>query len=72
MKGATMRFDGKKVVNYAQWKSMADFQAMQRNPKARAHIEAVAALGHPGLADLLAMCGYFTSVALAMNLYRVV
>jgi 4-carboxymuconolactone decarboxylase len=34
--------------------------------------EAVAALGHPGLADLLAMCGYFTSVALAMNLYRVV
>ena len=34
--------------------------------------EAVAALGHPGLADLLAMCGYFTSVALATNLYRVV
>jgi 4-carboxymuconolactone decarboxylase len=34
--------------------------------------QAVAALGHPGLADLLAMCGYFTSVALAMNLYGVV
>ena len=37
--------DGITVVNYAQRKSMADFQAMRRNPEAAAHIEAVAALG---------------------------
>jgi quinol monooxygenase YgiN len=36
--------DGKKVVNYPQWKSMADFQAMRKNPEALSHIEAVAAL----------------------------
>lgn len=32
---------------------------------------AVSLLGHSGLADLLACCGYFTSVALATKLYRV-
>src|SRR5277367_802155 len=36
--------DGKRVVNYAQWRSLADFQAMRQNPKAVAHIQAVAAL----------------------------
>jgi heme-degrading monooxygenase HmoA len=25
-------FDGKKVVNYAQWKSRADFEAMTKHP----------------------------------------
>ena len=28
-------------------------------------------LGHAGIADVLALCGYFTSVALAMKLYQV-
>lgn len=30
---------------------------------------AVSALGHNGIAELLALCGYFTSVGLAMKLY---
>ena len=33
--------------------------------------DAVNQLGHPGVAEMLAFCGYFTSVALAMRLYRV-
>jgi 4-carboxymuconolactone decarboxylase len=33
--------------------------------------DAVRQLGHAGVAELLALCGYFTSVALAMKLYRV-
>ena len=36
--------DGTKVVNYAQWRSKADFEAMQKNPEARPHMEAAAAL----------------------------
>jgi 4-carboxymuconolactone decarboxylase len=32
--------------------------------------DAVHRLGHAGVADLLATCGYFTSVALAMRLYQ--
>lgn len=36
--------DGKKVVNYAQWESKADFEAMQKNPKAAPHMQAAAAL----------------------------
>jgi quinol monooxygenase YgiN len=36
--------DGTKVVNYAQWRSQADFEAMQKNPEARPHMEAAAAL----------------------------
>jgi len=36
--------DGKKVVNYAQWESMADFEAMRKNPEARPHMQAAAAL----------------------------
>ena len=32
---------------------------------------AVRELGHGGLADLLALCGYFTAVSLATKLYRV-
>ena len=34
--------DGKKVVNYAQWKSADDFQAMKNNPEAQKHMKAVA------------------------------
>ena len=36
--------DGTKVVNYAQWRSVEDFQAMMKNPAARPHMEAIAAL----------------------------
>ena len=36
--------DGKKVVNYAQWESMAAFEAMRKNPKAIPHKQAAAAL----------------------------
>lgn len=36
--------DGKKVVNYAQWESMADFEAMRKNPEAMPHMQAAAAL----------------------------
>lgn len=30
--------DGKRVVNYAQWRSKEDFDAMMRNPMALAHM----------------------------------
>jgi quinol monooxygenase YgiN len=29
--------DGVRVVNYAQWRSQADFEAMTKNPEAQAH-----------------------------------
>ncbi len=37
-------FDGTKVLNYAQWRSREDFEAMRKNPDARPHMEAAAAL----------------------------
>jgi quinol monooxygenase YgiN len=37
--------DGRTVVMYAQWSSLDDFHAMQRNPEAQAHIAKVSALG---------------------------
>lgn len=36
--------DGKKVVNYAQWESLAAFEAMRKNPRAIPHMQAAAAL----------------------------
>ncbi len=36
--------DGKKVVNYAQWESMAAFEAMRKDPTAIPHMQAAAAL----------------------------
>ena len=36
--------DGTKVINYAQWRSQADFAAMQKNPEAGPHMQAAAAL----------------------------
>ncbi|HEX4203902.1 MAG TPA: antibiotic biosynthesis monooxygenase family protein [Ktedonobacteraceae bacterium] len=36
--------DGTKVVNYAQWRSQADFEAMQRNPEATRHMQQAAQL----------------------------
>ena len=43
---ATMHksFDGKKVVNYAQWESQKDFEAMTRHPDAAKHMKLAAAL----------------------------
>jgi hypothetical protein len=37
-------YDGTKVVNYAQWKTREDFEAMTRNPNAIPHMKAAAAL----------------------------
>ena len=37
-------FDGTKVVNYAQWLSREDFEAMTKNPEAMPHMKACAAL----------------------------
>ena len=36
--------DGAKVINYAQWRSQADFAALKDNPQARPHMQAAAAL----------------------------
>ncbi len=36
--------DGRHVVNYAQWRSRADFEAMLQDPEARAHMGEVAKL----------------------------
>jgi quinol monooxygenase YgiN len=32
--------DGRRVANYAQWRSVADFQAMLGNPEAGRHMQA--------------------------------
>jgi heme-degrading monooxygenase HmoA len=37
-------FDGRRVVNYAQWRSRDAFEAMLRNPDARPHMTRAAAL----------------------------
>jgi len=36
--------DGTRVANYAQWRSRADFDAMQENPECREHMARAAAL----------------------------
>jgi heme-degrading monooxygenase HmoA/ketosteroid isomerase-like protein len=36
--------DGTRVANYAQWRSLDDFKAMQRDPEAQAHMKEAAAL----------------------------
>ena len=36
--------DGTKVANYAQWRSKADLEAMQKNPEAGVHMKEAAAL----------------------------
>ena len=38
--------DGKKIVNYAQWKSEEKFEAMKENPKAVNHMEKAAELAN--------------------------
>ena len=37
-------FDGRRVVNYAQWRSRDAFEAMLRNPDARPHMTRAGAL----------------------------
>lgn len=36
--------DGTRVINYAQWRSRADYAALQSNSHVRPHLEAVAGL----------------------------
>ena len=36
--------DGTRVANYAQWRSKADFEAMQKNPEANIHMKQATAL----------------------------
>jgi heme-degrading monooxygenase HmoA len=36
--------DGRRVINYAQWRSRADFAAMQQDPEARSHMARAAQL----------------------------
>jgi quinol monooxygenase YgiN len=36
--------DGSRVINYAQWRSKADFEAMTKDPKAHAHMAKAEAL----------------------------
>jgi quinol monooxygenase YgiN len=47
--------DGHKVVNYAQWKSREDFEAMTKNPHAIPHMKAAADLAkfEPILCEVL-------------------
>lgn len=33
--------DGVRVVNYAQWRSKEDFEAMTKNPEAQAHMQPI-------------------------------
>ena len=33
--------DGVRVVNYAQWRSREDFEAMGKNPEAQAHMKPI-------------------------------
>lgn len=51
--------DGKKVVNYAQWRSQQDFDAMRQNPKAVPHMAAAAKLAtfEPVLCEVVESVG---------------
>jgi len=37
-------FDGTRVINYAQWRTREDFEAMQKDPGAGPHMKKAAAL----------------------------
>jgi quinol monooxygenase YgiN len=39
--------DGTRVVNYAQWRSQADFEAMLRNPEVHPHFGEIRAIAAP-------------------------
>jgi quinol monooxygenase YgiN len=39
--------DGVRVVNYAQWRSREDFEAMRKNPEAQAHMKPLMEMANP-------------------------
>lgn len=39
--------DGTRVVNYAQWRSRAHFEAMMKNPEAQRHLRTATAFAKP-------------------------
>jgi len=39
--------DGLRVVNYAQWRTQHDFEAMRNNPQAQAHIKPLMEISKP-------------------------
>jgi heme-degrading monooxygenase HmoA len=49
--------DGTKVANYAQWHSVEDFHAMQKDPAAQPHMEEETALAkfEPGLYSVVSI-----------------
>lgn len=55
-----LSYDGKRVVNYAQWRSREDFEAMLGNAEAQPHMAAAAALAEsydPILCEVLESSG---------------
>jgi heme-degrading monooxygenase HmoA len=54
-------FDGTRVVNYAQWESKEDFEAMLKDPKAQAHMKPVAEIAQFD-AHLYEVCETFEAV----------
>jgi quinol monooxygenase YgiN len=51
--------DGTRVTNYAQWRSVEDFQAMLKSPKAIPHMQEAAALASsfdPVLYEVVEVC----------------
>jgi heme-degrading monooxygenase HmoA len=42
-----LSFDGTQVINYAQWRSEADFQAMHSDPRVREHFEECRRISKP-------------------------
>ena len=51
---------GKHVANYAQWRSKEDFDAMQRNPECKEHMEAAARLAEKFEPELYAVASVHT------------
>ena len=39
-----LSLDKKRIVNYAQWRSKEDFEAMQSNPAAKPHMQKAASI----------------------------
>ncbi len=51
--------DGTRVANYAQWRSVKDFQAMLKNPEAIPHMQQAASLAtslDPKLYEIAEVC----------------
>ena len=49
--------DGTKVTMYAQWRSIADYQAMRENPTALPHLQQALAIAkfYPGMYEVVEM-----------------